>query len=117
MFLHTIVLPPMPHTYHAGATGLDKKAKARFEQKRLLELGAKKQKGVKISARIGHGMAKKSAQREKKVLEEALASGMVSRKSLASKKRRDMKKNVDRGLNEDMGSFRHGVLNISKRRQ
>jgi len=96
---------------------LDKKSKARFEQDRLLELGAKKQKGVRISARIGHGMAKKSALREQRALEEAIASGMVSRKALASKKRREIKKQgVDRGLNEDMGSFRNGVLRISKKR-
>lgn len=101
-----------------GATGLDKKAKARFEQDRLLELGAKKQKGVKISARIGHGMAKKSAQREQRALDQAIAAGMVSRKALASKKRREMKKQgVDRGLNEDMGSFRHGVLRVTPKKR
>lgn len=101
---------------NAGATGLGKKAKAAFEQDRLLELGAKKQKGVRISARIGHGMAKKSAQREERALEESIASGMVSRKSLASKKRRDLKKmGVDRGLNEDMGTFKNGVLRVPKR--
>jgi hypothetical protein len=102
----------------AGATGLDKKAKARFEQDRLLELGAKKQKGVQISARIGHGMKKKSAQREHRALEEAIASGMVSRKGLASKKRRDVKKlGVDRGLNEDMGSFRNGILRVVSKKK
>lgn len=94
---------------------MDKKSKARFEQNRLLELGAKKQKGVRISARIGHGMARKSAQREQRALEEAIASGMVSRKALASKKRREIKKQgVDRGLNEDMGSFRNGILKIKR---
>ena len=94
---------------------MDKKSKARFEQDRLLELGAKKQKGVRISARIGHGMARKSAQREQRALEEAIASGMVSRKALASKKRREIKKQgVDRGLNEDMGSFRNGILKIKR---
>jgi hypothetical protein len=79
-----------------------------------LELGAKRQKGVRIPANIGLGMAKKSAQREQRALEESIAAGMVSRKALASKKKREKKSGgVDRGLNEDMGSFRNGVLRVS----
>lgn len=78
-----------------------------------MELGAKRQKGIRIPASIGLGMAKKSAMREQRALEESIAAGMVSRKALASKKRREKKSGVDRGLNEDMGSFRNGVLRVS----
>ena len=78
-----------------------------------MELGAKRQKGMRIPANIGLGMAKKSAQREQRALEESISAGMVSRKALASKKKREKKSGVDRGLNEDMGSFRNGVLRVS----
>ena len=57
-------------------------------------------------------MAKKAAQREERALEEAIAAGMVSRKSLASKKRREKKSSMSRGLNEDRGSFKNGVLRV-----
>lgn len=96
-----------------GASGLGKKSRAMFESQRLIELGAKKQKGVRIPASIGLGMAKKAAQREQRSLREAIDSGMVSRKSLAAKKRRDKKANIDKGLYEDKGSFRNGVLHVS----
>lgn len=111
----------IPFTCHdnvcTGASGLGKKSRAMFESQRLMELGAKKQKGVRIPASIGLGMAKKAAQREERSLQEAIDSGMVSRKSLAAKKRRDRKANIDKGLYEDKGSFRNGVLHVSPNRQ
>jgi hypothetical protein len=79
----------------------------------LIQLGAKKKKGARIPASIGIGMAKKAAQREKRALEQAIAAGMVSRKA-PSKKREQGKGGIDRGLNEDMGAFKGGVLRINK---
>ncbi|WPT10985.1 hypothetical protein PSENEW3n2_00002157 [Picochlorum sp. SENEW3] len=98
---------------HFGASGLDKKSRAKFEENALIQLGAKKKKGARIPASIGIGMAKKAAQREKRALEQAIAAGMVSRKA-ASKKREQGKGGIDRGLNEDMGAFKGGVLRINK---
>jgi hypothetical protein len=64
-------------------------------------------------------MAKKAAWREQRAIDEAIAAGMVSRKAIAEKKRRDQKKErmgQDRGLFEDNGRYnpRSGVLRISK---
>ena len=80
----------------------------------LKELGARKVKGVKIPANIGLGMAKKKAQRDAVALEEAIAAGMVKRKGMGKKKRAEKRGNVDRGLMEDGGSFRKGVLRVDK---
>lgn len=98
---------------YAGASGLDKKSRAKFEEHALMQLGAKKKKGARIPASIGIGMAKKAAQREKRALEQAIAAGMVSRKA-ASKKSEQGKNGIDRGLNEDMGAFKGGVLRIKR---
>lgn len=98
---------------YAGASGLDKKSRAKFEENALLQLGAKKKKGARIPASIGIGMARKAAQREKRALEQAIAAGMVSRKS-ASTRREQGKSDIDRGLNEDRGAFKAGVLRINR---
>ena len=45
-----------------------------------------------MSAKIGSGIAKKAAWREQRSIDEAIASGMVSRKAIAEKKRREIKK-------------------------
>jgi hypothetical protein len=111
----------MPHTifFHAGASGLDRRSRAKFEQDRLVELGARRQKGVRVPASIGTGMAKKSAWREQRAIDEAIASGMVSRKAIATKKKRALKDErvgKDRGLFEDNGLFnpKSGVMRIRK---
>jgi hypothetical protein len=44
-----------PTAAAAGATGLDKKAKQRFEAQALAKLGAKAAKGPRIPASIGLG--------------------------------------------------------------
>jgi len=84
-----------------------------------LELGARKEKGVRTPAKIGTGIAKKAAWREQRSIDEAIASGMVSRKAIAEKKRREAKKRLagqDRGLFEDRGTFdaKRGVLRLKK---
>ena len=68
-----------------------------------------------MSAKIGSGIAKKAAWREQRSIDEAIASGMVSRKAIAEKKRRAIKKErggQDRGLVEDGGRFRNGVMRV-----
>ena len=72
-----------------------------------------------MPAKIGMGIAKKAAWREQRSIDEAIASGMVSRKAIADKKRRAQKKErsaQDRGLWEDGGNFnaRRGVLRVRK---
>jgi ribonuclease Z len=57
-------------------------------------------------------MAKKRAKREAVALEEGIASGMVQVKGMGKKKRAEKKAGLDRGLNEDGGAFRNGVLKI-----
>jgi hypothetical protein len=59
-------------------------------------------------------MAKKRAKREAVALEEAIASGMIQVKGMGKKKRAEKKAGLDRGLNEDGGAFRNGVLKIGK---
>ena len=84
-----------------------------------MELGARKEKGVRTPAKIGTGIARKAAWREQRSIDEAIASGMVSRKAIAEKKRREAKKRLagqHRGLFEDRGTFdaKRGVLRLKK---
>lgn len=81
----------------------------------LQELGVKQEKGPAMSAKIGHGIAKKRAKREAEVLEEAIAAGMVKRKGLGKKKRREKRGGLDRGLVEDGGAFAGGVLRVTQK--
>ena len=78
----------------------------------LEQLGAKRQKGARIPASIGIGMAKKKAQRDARALEEGIASGMVRQKGMGKKKRREKQEGMERGLGEDKGAFRGGVLRV-----
>ncbi len=65
---------------------------------------------------LGHpgrtGMAKKAAQREARALEEAIDAGMVKRKGLGRKKREEKRKSLDRGLMEDRGTFKAGIMRV-----
>lgn len=60
-------------------------------------------------------MAKKAAQREARALEQAIDAGMVKRKGLGKKKREEKRKSLDRGLMEDGGAFRNGMLRVKQR--
>lgn len=100
-----------------GATGLDKRARKAFESQRLAKLGAAPTKKPRIPASIGLGMAKKQKQREAAALEAAIDAGMVSRKGLGRAKRRAEDKagaRRDRGLLEDRGALRNGVLRVKR---
>lgn len=55
------------------------------------------------------GIAKKQAERQQKAKEEAIASGMLSVKGSGKHKNRS---NVDKGLVEDGGLFKAGMLRI-----
>lgn len=87
---------------------MDKKSKKKFDAAMLSELGMKAQKGPRIPASIGLGMAKKQAQRQARADAEALAAGMLKPKS-----KKKEKAPLDKGLFEDRGAFRHGVLKVS----
>ena len=63
-------------------------------------------------ARYCAGMAKKQAKRDARALEEGIAAGMIKAKGLGKKKRAEKSANLDRGLNEDGGSFRPGVMRV-----
>ncbi|PSC74910.1 hypothetical protein C2E20_1892 [Micractinium conductrix] len=95
-----------------GASALDKKSRKAFEAERLARLGAKAEARPRIPASIGLGMAKKQAQREARALEEGIAAGMIQQKGLGKKKRREKAGQMDRGLNEDRGSFRPGIMRV-----
>lgn len=99
-----------------GATGLDKHARKAFESQRLAKLGAAPTKGPRIPASIGLGMAKKQKKREAAALEAAIDAGMVSRKGLGKARRRadEKKGRRDRGLLEDGGALRNGVLRVGR---
>lgn len=55
------------------------------------------------------GIAKKQAERDQKVKEEAIASGMLPVKGSGKHKNRS---NVDKGLVEDGGLFKAGMLRV-----
>lgn len=137
----------------------------------LAKLGAKAAARPRIPASIGHGMARKQAQRDERALLEGIAgaapppahapgrpalrccaamllrllrcrvapaacppaspacmrglkaggpdlplplpaAGMIQQKGMGKKKRREKGKKVDRGLMEDGGAFRPGILRV-----
>jgi hypothetical protein len=157
---------------------LDRKTKKRFEAAMLTQLGAKREKGPRISAPIGLGglcyapflfvscdphierlivlqiicalcwypglcsasklrlqinflsfflflsfyllpvgMAKKQGERDARALQEAIAAGMVKQKGMGKKKRAAKAAGLDRGLMEDKGAFRGGVLHVREQQQ
>lgn len=73
----------------AGASALDKRERKKWKAAMLARLGARPEKGPRTSAKIGLGMAKKQASREAKRLEEAIEAGMVRKKGMGKKKRRE----------------------------
>ncbi|EFN59683.1 hypothetical protein CHLNCDRAFT_133205 [Chlorella variabilis] len=95
-----------------GASALDRKSKKKFEAEMLAKLGAKAAARPRIPASIGHGMARKQAQRDERALLEGIAAGMIQQKGMGKKKRREKGKKVDRGLMEDGGAFRPGILRV-----
>ena len=60
------------------------------------------------------GMAQKRAKREAVALEEAIAAGMVKVKGMGKKKRDEKQAGLDRGLMEDRGAYKNGVLKVGK---
>ncbi|GAB4822350.1 hypothetical protein N2152v2_009396 [Parachlorella kessleri] len=97
-----------------GAAALDKRSKKRFEAAMLTQLGGRAQKSPRIPAKIGLGMAKKAAQRDARALEEAIDAGMVKRKGLGRKKREEKRQSLDRGLMEDKGAFKGGIMKVRR---
>lgn len=109
-----------------GATALDKKSRKEYENRKLAEIGAKPEKGPRIAAVIGKGMAKKQVERSEKALEEAINAGLVQRKGSkklkqslvtggGSKPRKGGKSGGGGGLNEGLGGrFKDGVLHVGK---
>jgi hypothetical protein len=58
-------------------------------------------------------MAKAQAERDRKAREEAITTGMLKVKGTGKKKKRVASKmGFDRGLMEDGGAFRNGVLRL-----
>ncbi|KAI3429512.1 hypothetical protein D9Q98_005601 [Chlorella vulgaris] len=95
-----------------GASALDRKAKKKFEAEQLERMGAKAAARPRVPASIAIGMAKKQAQRDDRALQEGIAAGMIQAKGLGKKKRREKSRQLDKGLNEDGGAFRSGVLRV-----
>ncbi|KAK2080237.1 hypothetical protein QBZ16_000090 [Prototheca wickerhamii] len=98
-----------------GAQGLDKKARKSFEAEERIRLGGRPDKGPRIPASIGVGMARKRSERFARAEEEGIASGMLDIHQLARKRRAeaDAARERDPGLREDNGAFRHGVLRLN----
>ncbi|KAL3136921.1 hypothetical protein ABBQ32_006527 [Trebouxia sp. C0010 RCD-2024] len=92
-----------------GAEALDKKQRKHFDAWQLQSVKAAPQKPGRVSAAIGKGIAKKQAERDQKVKEEAIASGMLPVKGSGKHKNRS---NVDKGLVEDGGLFKAGMLRV-----
>lgn len=92
-----------------GAEALDKKQRKQFDAWQLQNVKAVSQKPGRCSAAIGKGIAKKQAERQQKAREEAIASGMLTLKGSGKSKRRS---DVDKGLGEDGGSFKGGMLRV-----
>lgn len=61
------------------------------------------------------GMAKKRKKREAIAFEEAVEAGMVKRKGSGKRKRMQKLAEIDRGLMEDGGAFKSGVLKLNRK--
>jgi len=59
-------------------------------------------------------MAKKRKKREALAFEEAVEAGMVKRKGSGKRKRLQKSTGIDRGLMEDGGAFKSGVLKLNR---
>ena len=68
---------------------MDKRERKKWQASMLQRLGAHVDKAPRISAKIGKGVAQKQAQREGKRVEEAFETGMLQRKGMGKKKRRE----------------------------
>eukprot|EP00884_Botryococcus_braunii_P006757 jgi/Botrbrau1/16082/Bobra.7_2s0053.1 len=96
-----------------GAAGLDKANRKAFETRRLKALNLRPDKGQRIPKGLGKQMAKCRADRERKEQEQAVAAGMLQVKGSGKRKRRAVGKGrLDRGLMEDGGAYRNGVLRL-----
>lgn len=59
-------------------------------------------------------MAKKQKKRAAVAMEEAVAAGMVRVKGSGKKKRAEKRAGLDKGLMEDGGAYRGGVLKVAR---
>lgn len=75
-------------------------------------MGAKAEKGQRMSAQIGKGLSKKRGVREERALQEAIEAGMVSKKGRGKAKRAAAEAGRDKGLMELGGSYRNGMLRV-----
>lgn len=106
-----------------GASGLDKWSRRSLEKKTSVAQGAIQVKGVRTPPTIGVGMWKKNEQREEaKRMEVFDAGGKLGKKTKGLRKAdagddSNSRKETDRGLAWGSGSFKNGVLTISKVRR
>lgn len=100
-----------------GAAALDKRARKALEERRLTELGCAPAPRPAVPARIGFGSARHQKARSAAALEAAIDAGLVSRKGLGKKKRREKeaarREGGDGGLREHGAAFRGGVLRVA----
>lgn len=103
-----------------AAKGLNKWDRKALEAKRLQQLGAKAEKGIRIPATIGVGMWRANEKREEqKRLEQFEAGGRLEKKKRGLRKADTVeakrKASGDRGLAWGAGNFKGGILTLSKK--
>ena len=103
-----------------AAKGLNKWDRKALEAKRLQQLGAKAEKGIRIPATIGVGMWRANEKREEqKRLEQFEAGGRLEKKKRGLRKADTVeakrKATGDRGLAWGAGNFKGGILTLSKK--
>ena len=99
-----------------GVTGLDKRAAAALESKRLEALGCRPAPRPRTPACIGLKQAAYQKARAASELEAAIDAGLVSRKGLGKKRRREAREREgeeERGGLRELASFRGGVLRVT----
>lgn len=100
---------------------MDKRTRKVFDAQRLAAVGAAAEKKPRTPASIGFGMAQKQKKRHTAAIEAAIDAGMTTRKEVAKVRRRVEERAAragggkrDRGLLEDGGALRNGVLRVGR---
>jgi hypothetical protein len=78
----------------------------------LARLGARAEKGPRMTARIGLGLSKKRGERESRALAEAIAAGMAKAKGRGKARRAEAAAARDPGLMELGKGWRGGLLRM-----
>ncbi|KAI8905867.1 integral peroxisomal membrane peroxin-domain-containing protein [Gorgonomyces haynaldii] len=103
-------------------TDLVGKDRLKYQKKKLVQLGAQRERNQRAPLPIRMGMKRKAEERVENQIQEAKQTGMFT-KSLKSRleqsetllQRKEKREKRDKGLTGSMGRIKDGVMNVSKK--